>query len=230
MDEYAALVQWQWRGGGPVSVQLCLPQIRHRLAWCRSRSSALTGRRLKAWIMARIPVCSNNHTNGGVLFWAPLLLIFGGADLWSSGPSLRQPARWVPSARHYLHFNIYLILFILRWFGHVQRMEENRIPKRVLYMNLETTRLRGRPRNRWQDKVRDDGRIVGGEGWQKNCVTERNGRSSWERQGNVAFCTCQWNEWVNGWIFLLCHQSKFISPSHCCLIAIFLIFLIFYHI
>ena len=31
-------------------------------------------------------------------------------------------------------------------------------PKRVLYMNLETTRLRGRPRNRWQDEVREDGR------------------------------------------------------------------------
>jgi hypothetical protein len=29
--------------------------------------------------------------------------------------------------------------------------------------NLETTRLRGRPRNRWQDEVREDGRIVGGE-------------------------------------------------------------------
>ena len=54
----------------------------------------------------------------------------------------------------------------LRWFGHVQRMEENRIPKRVLYMNLGT-RLRGRPRNRWQDEVRVDGRIVGGEGWQE---------------------------------------------------------------
>ena len=53
----------------------------------------------------------------------------------------------------------------LRWFRHVQRMEENRIPKRVLYMNLGTTRLRGRPRNRWQDDVREDGRIVGGEGW-----------------------------------------------------------------
>ena len=55
----------------------------------------------------------------------------------------------------------------LRWFGHVQRMEENRIPKKVLYMNLGTTRLRGRPRNRWQDEVREDGRIVGGEGWQE---------------------------------------------------------------
>jgi len=46
-------------------------------------------------------------------------------------------------------------------------MEENKIPKRVLYMNLGTTRFRGRPRNRWQDEVRDDGRIVGGEGWQE---------------------------------------------------------------
>ena len=44
----------------------------------------------------------------------------------------------------------------LCWFGHVQRMEGNRIPKRVLYMNLETTRLRGRPRIRWKDEVRED--------------------------------------------------------------------------
>jgi hypothetical protein len=53
----------------------------------------------------------------------------------------------------------------LPWFGHVQRKDENRIPKKVLYMNLETMRLTGRPRNRWQDKVRDDGRLVGGKGW-----------------------------------------------------------------
>jgi hypothetical protein len=50
-------------------------------------------------------------------------------------------------------------------------MEENRIPKRVLCMNLETTRLIGRPRNRWQDEVREDGRMV-----EKKHVTERNGR------------------------------------------------------
>jgi hypothetical protein len=50
-----------------------------------------------------------------------------------------------------------LVWFGLVWFGHVQRLEENRIPKRILYMNLGTTRLRGRPRNRWQDEVREDG-------------------------------------------------------------------------
>jgi hypothetical protein len=51
----------------------------------------------------------------------------------------------------------------LHWFEHVRRMEHNRIPKRVLGMNLKSTRSRGRPRNRWQAEVREAGRIVGGE-------------------------------------------------------------------
>jgi hypothetical protein len=62
-------------------------------------------------------------------------------------------------------------------FEHVQRMEENRIPKKVLYMNLGTTRLRGRPRNRWLDEVRGDGRIVGGEGWQEKV----HNREDWKK-------------------------------------------------
>jgi hypothetical protein len=45
-------------------------------------------------------------------------------------------------------------------------MEQHGISKRELYINLET-RPRGRPRNRWQDEAREDGKIVGGEEWQE---------------------------------------------------------------
>jgi hypothetical protein len=65
----------------------------------------------------------------------------------------------------------------LHCFGHVQRMEETRIPERVLYMNLETTRLIGRPRNRWQDGVREDGRLVCRKGWKERVYN----REEWKK-------------------------------------------------
>jgi hypothetical protein len=70
----------------------------------------------------------------------------------------------------------------LCWFGHVQRVEENRIHKRVLHINLETTRLRSRPRNRWQDEVREDVRIVGREGWQEKV----HNREGWKKLLRIA--------------------------------------------
>jgi len=93
--------------------------------------------------------------------------------------------RWVASVKKPTTIET-IMLNRLHWFGHVQRMEENRIPRRVLYMTLGTTKLRGRPWNRWQYDVREDGRVVGGEkwqekehnreGWNKTLRTERNHR------------------------------------------------------
>jgi hypothetical protein len=77
----------------------------------------------------------------------------------------------------------------LRWFGHVQRMEENRIPKRILYMNLETTSLRGRTRNRWQDEVREDGRIMGGKGWQEKVYNREERKKLLRMAGNCILHT-----------------------------------------
>jgi len=52
-------------------------------------------------------------------------------------------------------------------------MEENRISKKLLYMNMETTRLRGGLRIRWQDELREDGRLVDGKVWKERlCNTE----------------------------------------------------------
>ena len=44
-------------------------------------------------------------------------------------------------------------------------------------MNLETTRLRSRPRNRWQDEVREDRKLVGGKWWKERL---RN-RGKWKK-------------------------------------------------
>jgi hypothetical protein len=56
-------------------------------------------------------------------------------------------------------------------------MEGNRIPKKVFYVNLVTTRPSGRPRNIWQNKVWKDGRIVGGEQWQEKVYN----REEWKK-------------------------------------------------
>ena len=58
-------------------------------------------------------------------------------------------------------------------------------PPKVLSMNFETKRLRGRPRNRWQDEVTKDGRLVGGTGWRERLHNREEWKTSW------------WN-WVEG--------------------------------
>jgi hypothetical protein len=41
--------------------------------------------------------------------------------------------------------------------------------------------MRGRPRNRWQDEVREDGRIVGGEWWREKVHNREERKKSWWR-------------------------------------------------
>ena len=49
--------------------------------------------------------------------------------------------------------------------------------QKVLYINLVAKRLRGRPRNRWQDEVREDGKLVGGKGWKERVYN----REEWKK-------------------------------------------------
>jgi len=43
-------------------------------------------------------------------------------------------------------------------------LKKTEFPKEYYIYEFGNKILRGRPRNRWQDEVREDGRIVGGEG------------------------------------------------------------------
>jgi hypothetical protein len=44
----------------------------------------------------------------------------------------------------------------IEWLGHLERMQEDRTPKRIFTQELEGTRRRGRPRKRWIDEVEGD--------------------------------------------------------------------------
>ena len=43
---------------------------------------------------------------------------------------------------------------VLRWFGHVERMDEYRMVRRVLMAKVNEGRVRGRPRLGWMDGVK----------------------------------------------------------------------------
>ena len=43
---------------------------------------------------------------------------------------------------------------VLRWFGHVERMDEYRMARRVLMAEVSGGRVRGRPRFGWMDGVK----------------------------------------------------------------------------
>ena len=49
-------------------------------------------------------------------------------------------------------------------------------------MNLEATRMTSRPRNRWQDEAREDGRVVGGKGSKERVYN----REEWKKPLRMA--------------------------------------------
>ena len=66
----------------------------------------------------------------------------------------------------------------LGWAGHIVRMEEERIPKKVLNGNFYTTRPVGRPRNRRADVVQRDAlQPLGIRGWRRRAKS----RDEWRR-------------------------------------------------
>ena len=58
----------------------------------------------------------------------------------------------------------------LRWLGHVGRMDETRLPKKILFGELRKTRPRHGAKRRWRDVVKADVEAIGvGEGWYETC-------------------------------------------------------------
>jgi len=59
----------------------------------------------------------------------------------------------------------------ISWLGHLERMEEDRMSKKIFTQELEGARLRGRPRRGWKEVERDL-QVLGGRRW-RELVTDR---------------------------------------------------------
>jgi hypothetical protein len=48
----------------------------------------------------------------------------------------------------------------ISWLGHLERMEEDRMPKKIFTQELKGTRRRGRPRKGWREDVERDLQVL----------------------------------------------------------------------
>ena len=93
---------------------------------------------------------------------------------------------------------------ILSWFGHLHWMSEERMVKKVYKWKPKLTRPLGRPKNRWEDDIRDDMKKLKIKNW-ISCIQDRNKRklyvekaktfedwscSAWRRRRNILSPTC----------------------------------------
>ena len=55
----------------------------------------------------------------------------------------------------------------ISWLGHLERMEEDRMPKKIFTQELEGIRRRGRPRKGWKEEVERDLQVLGVRRWRE---------------------------------------------------------------
>ena len=64
----------------------------------------------------------------------------------------------------------------ISWLGHLERMEEERMPKTIFTEELEGTRRRGRPRKGWREEVERDVQVLGVRRWRELEIDRDNWR------------------------------------------------------
>jgi hypothetical protein len=71
----------------------------------------------------------------------------------------------------------------LRCLGHLERMEEDRMPKKIFVQEMEGSRRRGRLRRGWKEEVERDLQVLGVRRW-RELVTDKKKWNDIVRQAN----------------------------------------------
>jgi hypothetical protein len=108
------------------------------------------------------------------------LMVFGRKVLRKMfGPTKERDGTWRIKTNNELdkvirHTNIknYIKARRLSWFGHLQRMAEERMVKKVNTWKPILRRPLGRPKNRWEDDIRNDMKKMKIKNW-TNCIQDR---------------------------------------------------------
>jgi hypothetical protein len=72
----------------------------------------------------------------------------------------------------------------ISWLGHLERMEEDRMPKKFFTQEMEGTRRRVRPRKRWKEEAERDLQVLGVRRW-RELVADRKKWKDIVRQSNA---------------------------------------------
>jgi len=72
----------------------------------------------------------------------------------------------------------------ISWLGHLERMEEDRMPKKIFTQELKGTRRMGRPMKRWKEAVERDLQVLGVRTW-RELVADRKKRKDIVRQAKA---------------------------------------------
>jgi len=76
----------------------------------------------------------------------------------------------------------------ISWLGHLERMEEDTMPKKIFTKELEGTKQRGRPRKGWKEEVERDLQVLGVRRWTE-LATGKNGRVLFDRPKPKVGCS-----------------------------------------
>ena len=76
----------------------------------------------------------------------------------------------------------------ISWLGHLERMEDDRMTKKIFTKELEGTRRRGRPGKEWKEEGERDFQVLGVRRW-RELVIGKNGRILFERPKRTVGCS-----------------------------------------